>query len=265
MTSVVKKTAMQKKTHEHRSILNLNGLQVPVRIITERGRRATIASVRERALYIRLPHGLQTHEREQRIQEMIAWARKTAGEKPEAFKHFAAPPLSGAYGFNFRGKEYDIDVEACAGGRHMIEGTGAFRMRVGLCTGVHRPNLTKVIPKLLAKYFALKCLPLVSQRVHELNARHFQRPINHVKLSDTYTRWGSCSHLGNINLATRLLLAPDEVMDAVIIHELAHLVEANHSDRFWAQVARALPEHRAHDKWLKEHGNTLRFVPLPKT
>ena len=118
-----------------------------------------------------------------------------------------------------------------------------------------------IIAKLLAKYFAGIYLPEITRRVHELNAAHFQRPINHVKLSDTYSRWGSCSHKGNINLATRLLLAPPEVLDAVIIHELAHLVEQNHSSRFWAQVERALPNYKEYDVWLKQHGKELLFIP----
>ncbi|MBB4079099.1 hypothetical protein GGR28_001716 [Lewinella aquimaris] len=253
---------MPRKTSETRSIIDLDGLPVPVRIITERGRRSTIASVRQRALYIRLPHGLRAGERERRVAEMMAWAEQTAREKPEAFQHFAVPAAASAYRFDFRGEAYRIELETHDQSLHKIERTGHGSLRILLCSRDSRPNTTKVIPKLLAKYFAGQCLPLVSERVRQLNEQHFRRPIRKVKLSDTYTRWGSCSHVGNINLATRLLLAPTAVLDAVIIHELAHLVEQNHSARFWAEVARALPDYVVYDAWLKEHGAGLRFNPI---
>ncbi len=254
---------MPRKTAEQRTTLDLHGMRVPVRIITERGRRSTIASVRQRALYIRLPHALGEKERQRRIEEMIDWARKTAADRPEAFAHLVAPPVAAAYTFDFRGEEYRIAVRTHPGKTHRIVPGRGHAVTVKLSTCAPPQQQTKAIPKLLAKYFAGGCLPEITRRVHELNDRHFQRRIHEVKLSDTYTRWGSCSHRGNINLATRLLLAPPAVLDAVIIHELAHLLEANHGPKFWAHVARALPEYKVYDKWLRENGAGLRFDPVP--
>lgn len=67
------------------------------------------------------------------------------------------------------------------------------------------------------------------------------------------SRWGSCSAAGNISLNMRLLHAPASVLDYVIIHELAHLRELNHSARFWKIVETYCPERQAHRKWLHEH------------
>ncbi|WP_116127605.1 M48 family metallopeptidase [Lewinella sp. IMCC34183] len=251
-----------RKTGEQRTTLELNGIPVPLRIITERGRRSTIASVRQRALYIRLPAGLSSRERETRLTEMLAWARRTAEEKPEAFAHFAPPPPASVYTFPFGEREYRITMGHHNGATHRLVTDGDDGLAVHLSTRDARRHPQRVIPKLLARHFAGRCLSEVTERVHALNAAHFGRPINAVKLSDTYSRWGSCSHRGNINLATRLLLAPPPVLDAVIIHELAHLVVADHSPRFWAEVARALPDYRDYDEWLREHGNSLRFDPL---
>ena len=251
-----------RKTGEHRSVVDLNGIPVPLRIITERGRRSTTASVRQRALYIRLPAGLSNGERERRVAEMLDWARRTAEEKPAAFAHFVPPPLAPEYTFPFGEHEYHLSVGTHDGATHRITAPATRRLRIDLSTRDARPNPTRLIPKLLARHFAGRCLPEVTRRVHALNAAHFRRPVNAVKLSDTYTRWGSCSHRGNINLATRLLLAPPAVLDAVIVHELAHLVVADHSPRFWAEVERALPDYRTYDEWLKAHGNSLRFLPL---
>ena len=71
------------------------------------------------------------------------------------------------------------------------------------------------------------------------------------------TRWGSCSREGNLNFNCLLMMAPPEVLDYVVVHELSHRLEMNHSVRFWAQVEKVLPDYRTQRKWLKEHGNQL--------
>jgi predicted metal-dependent hydrolase len=71
------------------------------------------------------------------------------------------------------------------------------------------------------------------------------------------TRWGSCSAKGNLNFNCMLMLAPPEVVDSVVVHELCHRKEMNHSPRFYAEVLKAFPEYRKWNKWLKENGAAI--------
>lgn len=71
------------------------------------------------------------------------------------------------------------------------------------------------------------------------------------------TRWGSCSSQGNLNFNCLLMLAPEAVQDYVVVHELCHRKEMNHSDRFWREVAKVMPDYKIHKKWLKEHGSKI--------
>ena len=71
------------------------------------------------------------------------------------------------------------------------------------------------------------------------------------------SRWGSCSARGNLNFNCLLMLAPEEVMDSVVVHELCHLKQMNHSKKFYDEVLRVMPDYRARQKWLKEHGAEL--------
>ena len=71
------------------------------------------------------------------------------------------------------------------------------------------------------------------------------------------SRWGSCSRDGNLNFNCLLMMAPPEVLDYVVVHELSHRLEMNHSARFWTQVEKVMPDYRAPRKWLKEHGGKL--------
>ncbi len=75
-----------------------------------------------------------------------------------------------------------------------------------------------------------------------------------VTIRNQKTRWGSCSTKKNINLNVMLMLCPQEVQDYVLVHELCHLREMNHSGRFWAEVERVLPEYRKARAWLKKNG-----------
>lgn len=71
------------------------------------------------------------------------------------------------------------------------------------------------------------------------------------------SRWGSCSSKSNLNFNCLLMLTPPEVIDSVVVHELCHLKEMNHSDRFYAEVLRVFPDYWEKDKWLKENGDIL--------
>jgi predicted metal-dependent hydrolase len=77
-------------------------------------------------------------------------------------------------------------------------------------------------------------------------------------IRDPKTRWGSCSPEGSLSFSWRLLLAPREILDYVVVHELCHLRELNHSRRFWALVADARPGYEAQRRWLDRHGGELR-------
>lgn len=78
-----------------------------------------------------------------------------------------------------------------------------------------------------------------------------------VRVKGQRTRWGSCSRRGNLNFNWRLTLAPAEVLDYVVLHEVAHRLEMNHSPRFWAIVERHCPDHKTHRRWLRKNGPAL--------
>ena len=71
------------------------------------------------------------------------------------------------------------------------------------------------------------------------------------------SRFGSCSAKGNLNFNLALMLAPPEVLDYVVVHELCHRLEMNHSERFWGHVARVIPAYKSSKQWLKQHGSVL--------
>lgn len=90
-----------------------------------------------------------------------------------------------------------------------------------------------------------------------LHARRLGVDIARGKIIDSRYRWGSCTLKNNVNLNWRLIKAPMFVIDYVIIHELAHLIEGNHTPRFWNIVSTQTPTMEKAKTWLKEHGQLL--------
>ncbi|WP_449078334.1 M48 family metallopeptidase [Ruminococcus sp.] len=80
---------------------------------------------------------------------------------------------------------------------------------------------------------------------------------NKITIKNLVSRWGSCSTKGNLNFNCLLMLTPDYVIDYVVVHELCHLREMNHSEKFWAEVEKIMPDYQRAELWLKQNGGNL--------
>ncbi|MDB6059261.1 MAG: metal-dependent hydrolase [Verrucomicrobiales bacterium] len=98
----------------------------------------------------------------------------------------------------------------------------------------------------------------LAERVATL-AREHGAVVSRVVVRNQKSRWGSCSYSGTISLNWRLIQLPAQVRDYIIVHELMHLRELNHSQRFWNHVARACPDYQGAEDWLKQNSGLVGF------
>ena len=101
-----------------------------------------------------------------------------------------------------------------------------------------------------------KALKIIPERV-KFYAPKVGVNYGRITIRNQRSKWGSCSSKGNLNFNCLLMLTPPEVLDSVVVHELCHRKEMNHSDKFYAEVLRVFPEYWKWDKWLKEIGDML--------
>ena len=116
----------------------------------------------------------------------------------------------------------------------------------------HRLFKNGVLELALEQWYRTEAARLINERADKLSSQmgsHYKR----IVIRGQKTRWGSCSHKKNLSFNWKLIMAPEPVIDYVVIHELSHLKEMNHSKRFWELVAQYCPRWREYKKWLKQH------------
>ena len=124
-------------------------------------------------------------------------------------------------------------------------------------------HLAKRPPRDVAKYTSkeIKQLREQARKLIAERVKHFAPIVGvtygQIAIRTQHTRWGSCSSKGNLNFNCLLALVPPEVLDYVVVHELCHLKEMNHSAAFYREVLRVFPAYEHHHGWLKAHGSEL--------
>lgn len=136
---------------------------------------------------------------------------------------------------------------------HRPESRGGVWIETG---EIHVSGKPEHLARRLGDWLRAEARRVIVPRAHAA-ARQLDRRIARVSIRDTRSRWGSCSHAGVLSFSWRLLLAPEPVLDYVVAHEAAHLVEMNHSRRFWRLVDEICAGRTEAEKWLRRHGPAL--------
>ncbi len=173
-----------------------------------------------------------------------AWIAARLGRLPEAmpFRHGAVLPLRGT----------DIRIDHRPGARGTVWRETADDGTALLCVAGAAPHLARRVTDHL-KREAKHDLVAASRRY----ANALGVTMRRVSIRDQASRWGSCSSTGVLSYSWRLILAPPFVLDYLAAHEVAHLVEMNHSPRFWRAVMRICPDTRRAKAWLDANGAEL--------
>ncbi len=248
---------MKGKTRTARTNAQVKGVDLPVKVVLERRFDCRYAIAR-RSIILRVPHHYGPEDTLREMHAMLRWVEQMFDQDPRLMQRFQVREYRSGDVLTVGERRYTLLIEEEDRQTHTgrLEGS---TIVLRLCRGVEPSERVKAIRTLLSRVVAGDFQREIERRVYEINRQTVNRPIRGVYLKYNTSNWGSCSPQGNINLSTRLLFAPREVQDYVILHELAHLVEANHSDRFWAVIAQYMPDYKRHEQWLRQHGSGCDF------
>lgn len=239
--------------HAEKQALSVNGRVVPLQIYYE-ARCNSRVSITRKGIILRISRYLSRAERLQQVDEFKRWAIKKLMQRPELCVPQRGDFYSGKV-IAVRNKSFILDLKF-TDARNSFARLNENVLTIYLSSLLSEEQMEKVISKLVSRCVAQAMYRWVNERLCYWNEHFFpQRKYKTLRLRYASSLWGSCSHDGNISISTRLLLAPDEVIDYVLVHELAHLVVPNHSRKFWDLVAKAFPDFEASERWLKQHGN----------
>ena len=229
------------------TLLDVDG--IPLRLsVNRRARRVSIRIDAARGQAVAIAPS------ERHLGDAVAFARTKADWLAE---RLAARP-AGAGGFipggtvPLEGVEIRLEQTAGAGAARLIDTPYGLAIRSGGEGDAYARRVENLLKRMARDRLA-----------HHtgIHARTLGLKVPRVGIGDPRSRWGSCTPgRGSIRYSWRLILAPPEVLDYVAAHEVAHLVQADHSPAFWAVVERLIGDHRPHRAWLRAHGARLHAV-----
>lgn len=210
-------------------------------------KNVTITVERDRTVVVHAPDGVPEDKLRQLVDSKRQWLfeKLNDAQKYQPLPHAPGKELVNGESALYLGRAYRIElVDAAADAVHLA---GRF-----LIPRSRASERKRVLRQWYMERAQEKILPRV-----KLHAKNLGVSYEQARISDSRFRWGSCTPGKNLNFNWRLIKAPMFAIDYVIVHELAHLIEANHTPRFWNIVRAQLPMmDRARD-WLREHGQSL--------
>ena len=237
--------------------IKVGDTEYPVQVFFEKRKNSRV-SIGKRAVYIRIPSQLSDSAKELQIRKFGMWVEETLRRAPPQLRKSVMRRYRDGDSLTVGKKTYRLAIELKDKKTSSARCIGS-TIHLSLSSRTTISQRSRLTATLLSRCIAGEHLQELKKRIVELNDRHIRKTINTVRFKYNKSNWGSCSAKGNINISTRLLFAPDSVLEYVCIHELAHLAVKNHSKRFWNLVAHAMPDYRVKVTWLKENGHTCDF------
>ncbi len=236
----------------------IDGQLVPF-LLHREWRQSVRFALGKQGVLIRLPKYYTSSQVKNELQKAIDWVASLKIKKPTILDRYLSKRYQSGDLVEIYGKTYTMNLEEAQEAQKYSRArlkNGVIDIKLAEGDLLLQP---KTISTLLSRVVSQDNLPRVQRRVNELNHLYFQKPIKDIRLKYNTSNWGSCSTKGNINLSSRLLFAPFDVQDYVVIDELAHLIEHNHSHRFWDLVADAMPDYKEKEHWLKVNGSHCNY------
>lgn len=239
-------------------VYSFEEVHFPIKLYRESRNNVRI-SIGADSFIVRMPKLLLPFEKEKHINWAKDWIRKQITKNPGLKYQLGIKDYQTGNWIQIANKKYFLKIEKLLRKTHSAKLKNKELIHIKLNKDDDPFSLNQVIPQLISRVIANDQYDRINSRVIELNKQFFNQKISSIRMKYNSSNWGSCSSKGNINLSTRILFAPMEVQDYVIIHELAHLIVLDHSKKFWDIVKGAMADYKVKEKWLQENSHFCYF------
>ena len=244
-----------KKAEE--TFLDIEGQKIPLKIYREYRRNVRV-SMGKNSVILRMPSAMNLAQQSEHIEWCRKWVVQQLQKDDKLQKRYIPKNYNSGDPIKVGERVYQLHIEYSDKKTHSARLNNSV-IQLSINQNDTPQHLQKSMKLLISRIVGQDFHPAIVRRVNEINRLFFQQPVQQVRLKYNRSNWGSCSSKGNVNLSTRLLFAPDAVIDYVIIHELAHMIEMNHSPRFWKIVSDVMPDYKLKEGWLKKNGHLCDF------
>ena len=231
----------------------MDGFAFQVEVVRTARKKSVSIQLDGKLVRCRVPHRLSDRRVRQLIEEKTPWIERKLQQLAERPKQAARQFVTGEL-VTYLGQDCRLQI---------AEGTPQFAVLKGNClmvTADTEENLEEdrqaTLKAILQNWYQQQADAHLRARTQALASAIGVQPAS-IRVKPYKARWGSCSIAREISYNWKLIFAPPHIIDYVVIHELCHILEHNHSAAFWAHVARYVPQWKDCRKWLRTHGHTL--------
>lgn len=221
------------------------------KIIRSRRRSISLEITRNAQLIVRMPKYASLRDVERFVMEKKAWIEQKLQEAGENVQKHSPKKFVSGEKFYYLGEKYTLVTrsQSIKSQSSKLEFNNGFYIFEG-----DIPYAKNIF----IKWYKRQAKINIPKRV-QWYAFHHNLKYGKITITSASRRWGSCTSTGNLNFTWKLILLPIKIMDYVVVHELAHLLQHNHSKKFWAEVEKMMPDYKERRKWLKKNGEEYTF------
>ncbi len=220
-----------------------------VQVIRANRRKTTCIQINTGIVTIRVPKKLSINEIDLLINSRTLWIKEKLLQQKQLPQRQQRRYENGEDVY-YLGRRYQLKIEKTVKERVKLN-NGYLHVQI-------KNDAPEIVRKALKKWYLNHAKQQLADKVEQFSMLIPMTPTS-IQVREYKARWGSCSSNGHIKFNWKLIMAASDVVDYVVVHELCHLLEHNHSTNFWSLVKSILPNYEIQRQWLREHGHSLEY------
>lgn len=235
--------------------IQYKGENIEFSLVQSRRKTVSISIEPDQTVLVKAPMQRSYDEIQAIVEKKAGWIVKKRKELAKYQTQKEPGELMDGRQLWYQGKAYELQIFTKADRKEGASDTSV-ELAEGKISVYTEQGQEEEARQLLILWYYEKAGLRIYQRVKYYNS-YLGESINRICIKDQKSRWGSCSGKRNLNFNWRIIMAPPEIADYVVVHEMCHLKHMNHSPEFWEEVAGILPDYKERRQWLRKHGAEL--------